>query len=63
MPKTRFLIEVPGQADRGCNTADEVLDALDDLKDATGANVTDLQTGMKNMTREAIVELADAERE
>lgn len=63
MPKTRFLIQVPGQADRGCNTADEVLDALDDLRDTPGASVTDLQTGMKNLPREAIVELADAERE
>ena len=63
MPKTRFVIQAPGQADRGCNTADEVLDALDDLKDAKGVSVTDLQTGMKNLTRQAIVDLADAERE
>jgi hypothetical protein len=63
MPKTRFLIQVPGQVDRGCNTADEILDALDDLKDARGVNVSDLQTGMKNLTRESIVELANAERE
>jgi hypothetical protein len=63
MPKTRFLIQVPGRPEVGCNTADEVLDVLDDLKDAKGANVTDLQTGMKNLTREAIVNLANAERE
>jgi len=63
MPKTRFLIHVPGQADRGCNTADEVLDALDDLKNAKEVSVTDLQTGMKNLTRQAIVDLANAERE
>jgi hypothetical protein len=63
MPKTRFMIHVPGRPDVGCNTADEVLDALNDLKDAKGVNVTDLQTGMKNLTREAVVNLANAERE
>lgn len=63
MPKTRFLIHIAGQADRGCNTADEVLDALSELKDAKKATVTDQQTGMKDLTREAIVELANAERE
>jgi hypothetical protein len=57
------MFQIPGRPDVGCNTADEVLDALDDLKDAKGVNVTDLQTGMKNLTREAIVNLADAERE
>lgn len=63
MTKTRFMIHVPGRPDVGCNTADEVLDALNDLKDAKGVTVTDLQTGMKNLTREAVVNLANAERE
>ena len=63
MAKTRFKIEVPGRSDVGCNTADEVLDALDDLKGAKGVCVTDLQTGLKNLTRDAIVNLANAERE
>ncbi|SEO71146.1 hypothetical protein SAMN02990966_02676 [Rhodospirillales bacterium URHD0017] len=62
-PKTRFVIHVPGRADIGCNTADEVLDALNDLKDAKGVTVTDLQTGMKELSREAIVALANDERE
>jgi hypothetical protein len=63
MPKTRFTIQVPGKTSIGCNTADEVLDALNDLKDAQGVTVDDLQTGMKDLTREAIEELANDERE
>jgi hypothetical protein len=62
-PKTRFRIKVPGKADVGCNTADEVLDALNDLKDVKGVTVADLQTGMKDLSREAIVALANDERE
>jgi hypothetical protein len=62
-PKTRFVIHVPGKTDIGCDTADEVLDALNDLKDAKGVTVADLQTGMKELSREAIVELANGERE
>ena len=62
-PKTRFTIEVAGKASIGCNTADEVLDALNDLKDAKGVTISDQQTGMTGLTREAIVELADGERE
>ena len=62
-PKTRFLIKVPGKADVGFNTADEVLDALTDLKNAKGVTVADLQTGMKDLSREAIVALANDERE
>ena len=63
MAKTRFTIKVAGKPDIGCNTADEVLDALNDLKDAKSVSITDTQTGMSNLTREAIVELADGERE
>jgi hypothetical protein len=63
MPKTRFMIQVPGGASIGCNTADEVLDALNDLKSTQGVTVSDLQTGMKDLTREAIEELANDERE
>ena len=62
-PKTRFLIKVPGGTDIGCNTADEVIDALNDLKNAKGVTVADLQTGMNDLTREAIEELANDERE
>ena len=62
-PKTRFMIEVPGGTNIGCNTADEVIDALNDLKDAQGVTVADLQTGMKDLSREAIEELANDERE
>ena len=62
-PKTRFVIQVPGKADIGCDTADAVLDALNDLKDAKGAVVSDLQTGMKELSREAIEALANEERE
>ena len=63
MPKTRFLIQVPGKAEIGCNTADEVLDALNDVNNAKGVTVTDQQTGMKDLSREAIVALANDERE
>lgn len=63
MPKTRFVIHVPARPDVGCNTADEVLDALNDLKDTKGVTIADLQTGMKHLSREEIVELANAERE
>ena len=63
MAKTRFMIRVPGRTDVGCDTADEVLDALNDLKDTKGVTVADLQTGMSNLTRGAIVELANGERE
>ena len=63
MPKTRFVIHVPGKADIGCDTADAVLDALNDLKDAKGVIVADLQTGMKELTREGLEELANGERE
>ena len=62
-PKTRFVIHVPGRADIGCDTADAVLDALNDLKDAKGVIVADLQTGMKELTREALEALANEERE
>ena len=62
-PKTRFLIKVPGGADVGCDTADQVLDALNGLKNAKGVTVTDQQTGMSALTREALEELANDERE
>jgi hypothetical protein len=62
-PKTRFVIHVPGKADIGCDTADGVLDALDDLKTTDGVTVADLQTGMKELSREAIEALANEERE
>jgi hypothetical protein len=62
-PKTRFMIQVPGRTGIGCNTADEVIDALNDLKDTKGVTVADLQTGMNDLTREAIEELANDERE
>jgi hypothetical protein len=61
--KTRFLIQVPGGTNVGCDTADQVLDALDKLKDAKGVTVADLQTGMSELTREALEELANDERE
>jgi hypothetical protein len=61
-PKTRFLVKVPGGKDIGCNTADEVIDALNDLKDAKGVTVADLQTGMNDLSREGIEELANGER-
>lgn len=62
-PKTRFMIKVPGGTDVGCDTADEVLDALNDLKDVKGVTVADQQTGMSGLTREALEELANGERE
>lgn len=62
-PKTRFMIHVPGGTDIGCDTAEQVLDALNDLKNAVGVIVADLQTGMSQLTREALEELANEERE
>ena len=62
-PKTRFLIQVPGGTNVGCDTADQVLDVLNDLKNAEGVTVSDLQTGMGDLTREALEELANDERE
>ena len=62
-PKTRFVIHVPGATDIGCNTADEVLDALNNMKDTKGVTVADTQTGMRDLSRAAIVELANDERE
>ena len=62
-PKTRFVIHVPGRTDIGCDTADEVLDALNGLKSTEGVTVADLQTGMKKLSREAIEALANDERE
>ena len=62
-PKTRFRIQVPGGTDIGCDTAEQVLDALNDLKNAEGVTVADLQTGMSGLTREALEELANSERE
>jgi hypothetical protein len=61
--KTRFLIQVPGGTNVGCDTADQVLDVLNDLKNAEGVTVSDLQTGMGELTREALEELANDERE
>jgi hypothetical protein len=61
--KTRFTIQVPGGTTVGCDTAEQVLDALNDLKNAEGVTVTDLQTGMGGLTREALEELANGERE
>ena len=63
MPKTCFMIQVPGGTNVGCDTADEVLDALNDLKNTEGVTVSDLQTGMSDLTREAIEALANDERE
>jgi hypothetical protein len=62
-PKTRFMIQVPGGSNIGCDTADQVLDALNNLKNAEGVTVADLQTGMSELTREALEELANDERE
>ena len=62
-PKTRFLIQVPGGTNVGCDTADQVLDVLNDLKNAEGVTVSDSQTGMGELTREALEELANDERE
>ena len=63
MPKTRFVIHVPGKTDIGFDTAEQVLDALNDLKSTEGVTVADLQTGMKELSREGLEELANAERE
>ena len=62
-PKTGFMIQVPGGSNIGCDTADQVLDALNNLKNAEGVTVADLQTGMGELTREALEELANDERE
>jgi hypothetical protein len=62
-PKTRFVIRVPGRADVGFDTAEQVLDALDDLKNAKGVTVADLQTGMSEVPRGALEALANEERE
>jgi hypothetical protein len=62
-PKTRFLIHIPGGTDVGFDTADQVLDALNGLKAAKGVTVADLQTGATELTREALEELANDERE
>ena len=62
-PKTRFVIKVPGGTDLGYDTADQVLDALNGLKKTEGVTVADLQTGMSELTREALEELANDERE
>ena len=40
-PKTRFVIHVPGRTDIGCDTAEQVLDALNDLKSTEGVTVAD----------------------
>jgi ubiquinone/menaquinone biosynthesis C-methylase UbiE len=57
------MIQVPGGTNIGCDTADQVLDALNNLKNAEGVTVADLQTGMCELTREALEELANDERE
>ena len=62
-PKTRFWIHVPGGTDVGCDTADQVLDALNNLKNAVGVTVADLQTGINKLTREELEALANEERE
>ena len=62
-PKTRFVIHVPGKTDIGCDTAEQVLDALTNLKNAKGVTVADLQTGMNELSQEALEELANEERE
>ena len=59
-PKTRFMIQVPGEL---TSDAEQVLDALNDLENAEGVTVADLQTGMGELTREALEELANDERE
>ena len=56
-PKTRFVIHI------GCDTAEQVLDALNDLKSTDGVTVADLQTGMKDLTRDVLEALANEERE
>jgi hypothetical protein len=57
------MIQVPGGTNVGYDTAEQVLDALNDLKAVEGVTVADLQTGMSKLTREALEELANAERE
>ena len=57
------MIQVPGGTNIGCDTAEQVLDALNDLENAEGVTVADLQTGMSELTREALEELANDERE
>ena len=57
-PKTQFMIHVPGRTDIGCDTAEQVLDALNDLKNTEGVTVADLQTGLRELTREVLEELA-----
>jgi hypothetical protein len=57
------MIQVPGGTNIGCDTADQVLDALNNLKNAEGVTVADVQTGMSELTREALEELANDERE
>jgi hypothetical protein len=63
MAKTRFVIRVPGKPDVGFDTAEQVLDALNELPGTDGVTVADLQTGMKELSREGLEELANAERE
>jgi hypothetical protein len=43
--KTRFVIHI------GCDTAEQVLDVLNDLKSTEGVTVADQQTGMKEAGR------------
>jgi hypothetical protein len=57
------MIHVPGGTDIGCDTAEQVLDTLNDLKSTEGVTVADLQTGMKELTREVLEVLANEERE
>jgi hypothetical protein len=57
------MIHVPGRTDVGCETAEEVLDALNDLKNTEGVTVADLQTRMRELTREVLEALANGERE
>jgi hypothetical protein len=54
------MIQVPGEL---TSDAEQVLDALNDLENAEGVTVADLQTGMSELTREALEELANGERE
>ena len=62
-PKTRLVIHVPGGTDVGCDTADQVLDALNNLKNAVGVTVADSQTGISQLTRKELEALANEERE
>jgi hypothetical protein len=57
------VIHVPKRTDIRCDTAEQVLDALNDLKSTVGVTVADLQTGMKELTPERLEELANGERE